>query len=72
MIPLHKSDDTFLFDNYWPVSLLYVKVFERIMYNRLIDFLQTDLKILQSTINIELSNIEYIIMAQSEYIVIQR
>ena len=43
VIPLYKSDDAFVFNNYRPVSLLCVisKVFERIMYNRLIDFLET-------------------------------
>ena len=43
VIPLYKSDDVFLFDNYRPVSLLCVisNVFEKVMYNRLIDFLET-------------------------------
>ena len=43
VIPLYKSDDVFLFNNYRPVSLLCVisKVFEKVMYNRLIDFLET-------------------------------
>ena len=43
VIPLYKSGDAFVFNNYRPVSLLCVisKVFERIMYNRLIDFLET-------------------------------
>ena len=43
MIPLYKADDAFLFNNYRPVSLLCVisKVFEKVMYNRLIDFLET-------------------------------
>ena len=41
MIPLFKSDDPELFNNYRPVSLLCTvsKVFERIMYNRLLSFL---------------------------------
>ena len=43
VIPLYKSDDVFLFNNYRPVSLLCVisKVFENVMYNRLIVFLET-------------------------------
>ena len=43
VIPLYKSDDVFLFNNYRPVSLLCVisNVFEKVMYNRLIDFLET-------------------------------
>ena len=41
VIPLFKSDDPELFNNYRPVSLLCTvsKVFERIMYNRLLSFL---------------------------------
>ena len=47
VLPLYKADDPFLFNNYRPVSLLNVlsKVFERIMYNRVSEFLET-LKIL--------------------------
>ena len=43
VIPLYKADDVFWFSNYRPVSLLCVisKVFEKVMYNRLIDFLET-------------------------------
>ena len=43
VIPLYKADDAFEFNNYRPVSLLCVisKVFEKVMYNRLIDFLET-------------------------------
>ena len=42
MLPLNKSDDPFCFNNYRPVSLLCVlsKVFEKVMYNRLLDFLE--------------------------------
>ena len=41
VIPLFKSDDPELFNNYRPMSLLCTvsKVFERIMYNRLLSFL---------------------------------
>ena len=41
VIPLFKCDDQEMFNNYRPVSLLcsLSKVFEKIMYNRLIDFL---------------------------------
>ena len=41
--PLYKADDVFAFNNYRPVSLLCIlsKVFEKVMYNRLIDFLET-------------------------------
>ena len=43
VIPLYKSDDSFVFNNYRPVSLLCVisKVFEQVMYNRLLEFLET-------------------------------
>ena len=43
VIPLYKSGDWFVFNNYWPVSLLCVisKVFEKVMYNRLLEFLET-------------------------------
>ena len=42
VIPLYKSDDSFVFNNYWPVSLLWVisKVFEEVMYNRFLQFLE--------------------------------
>ena len=40
--PLYKSEDRMLFNNYRPVSLICAlsKVFETIMYSRLIDFLE--------------------------------
>ena len=43
VIPVSKSDDASVFNNYRTVSLLCVisKVFEKVMYNRLIDFLET-------------------------------
>ena len=43
VLPLYKADDPFVFNNYRPVSLLCVlsKVFEKVMYNRLIDYLET-------------------------------
>ena len=43
VIHLYKSDDSFVFNDYRPVSLLYVisKVFEKIMQNRLLEFLET-------------------------------
>ena len=49
VIPLFKSDDPELFNNYRPVSVLcsLSKVFERIMYNRLRNFLD-EVKILFS------------------------
>ena len=42
VLPLYKSDYPFCFNNYRPVSLLCVlsKVFEKIMYNRLLDFIE--------------------------------
>ena len=42
VIPLFKADDPMLFNNYRPVSLLCVlsKVFEKIMYSRLMSFLE--------------------------------
>ena len=41
VLPLFKSDETMLFNNYHPVSLLCTlsKVFEKIMYSRLLNFL---------------------------------
>ena len=41
IVPLYKADDPFMFNNYRPVSLLSVlsKVFERVMYNRLMEYL---------------------------------
>ena len=44
VLPLYKADDDMLFNNYRPVSVLSVlsKVFERIMYDRLISFLEWD------------------------------
>ena len=42
VIPLYKKDDSMVFSNYRPVSLLcsLSKVFEKIMYNRLLAFLE--------------------------------
>ena len=41
ILPLYKADDPLMFNNYRPVSLLSVssKVFERVMYNRLMEYL---------------------------------
>ena len=43
VLPLYKNYDPYAFSNYRPVSLLNVlsKVFEKVMYNRLIEFLET-------------------------------
>ena len=45
VIPLFKYDDAMLFNNYRPVSLLSVlsKVFEKVMYSRLLKFLNKKL-----------------------------
>ena len=42
VVPLYKCDDPMLFNHYRPVSLLCTlsKVFEKVMYNRLIKFLE--------------------------------
>ena len=42
VLPLYKHDDPYVFNNYRPVSLLNVlsKVFEKVTYNRLIEFLE--------------------------------
>ena len=42
VIPLYKADDRMCFNNYRPVSLLCIlsKLFEKVMYNRLISFLE--------------------------------
>ena len=43
VIPSYKSDYSFVFNNYRPVSLVCVisKVFEKVMHNRLLEFLET-------------------------------
>ena len=43
VLPLYKNDDPYAFSNYRPVSLSNVlsKVFEKVMYNRLIEFWET-------------------------------
>ena len=43
VIPLYKKDDSMLFSNYRPVSLLcsLSKVFEKVMCNRVVSFLET-------------------------------
>ena len=43
VLSLYKADEPMLFNNHRPVSLLTVlsKVFEKIMYNRLLNFLDT-------------------------------
>ena len=42
VIPLHKNGDKTNMTNYWPISLLSVisKVFERVMYSRISEFLE--------------------------------
>ena len=42
VIPIYKSDDPMLFNHYRPVSMLCIlsKVFEKIMYDRLLNFLE--------------------------------
>ena len=42
VLPLYKNDDPYIFNNYTLVSLLNVlsKVFEKVMHNRLIEFLE--------------------------------
>ena len=42
VLPLYKSNDPMLFNNYRPISLLpyFSKLFERLMYNRLINFIE--------------------------------
>ena len=44
VLPLYKADDCMVFNNYRPVSILCMlsKVFEKVMYSRLIDFLEDD------------------------------
>ena len=43
VIPLHKGNDTNIISNYRPISLLpiFSKIYEKVMYNRLIAFLDT-------------------------------
>ena len=42
VLPLYKNNDPMLFNNYRPLSLLpfFSKLFKRLMYNRLIDFIE--------------------------------
>ena len=42
VLPLYKCNDPMLFNNYRPISLLpyFSKLFERLMYNRLINFIE--------------------------------
>ena len=42
VLPLYKNDDPFMFNNYHPVSFLYVisKIFESIIYSKLIEHLE--------------------------------
>ena len=42
ILPLYKNNDPMLFNNYRPISILpfFSKLFERLMYNRLIDFIE--------------------------------
>ena len=42
MLPIYKKDDPYVIYNYRPVSLLNVlsKVFEKVMYNRSLEFLE--------------------------------
>ena len=42
VIPLYKAEDPAIFNNYRPVSLLCIlsKIFEKVMYSRLIEYLQ--------------------------------
>ena len=44
VVPLFKSGEYFVFTNYRPVSILPVfsKLIERLMYNRLFDFINTN------------------------------
>ena len=44
VIPLYKSNDPMFFSRYWPVALLSVlsKVFEKIMYERIVAFLNAN------------------------------
>ena len=43
VIPVYKAEDPNLFANYRPISLLsnFSKFFEKVMYNRLIEFAET-------------------------------
>ena len=43
IVPIYKADDPQLFSNYRPISLLsnFSKIFEKVMYNRLIKFTNT-------------------------------
>ena len=44
VIPIYKTEDPSLFVNYRPISLLpnFSKFFEKVMYNRLIEFVMTN------------------------------
>ena len=55
VIPLYKADDPMLFNHYRPVSLLCVlsKVFEKVMYSRLLDFLEKIQNSLQQSVRFQ-------------------
>ena len=44
VIPIYKTEDPSLFENYRPISLLpnFSKFFEKVMYNRLVEFAETN------------------------------
>ena len=59
--PLYKNDDPYAFSNYRPVSLLNVlsKVFEKVIYNRLIEFLEIYKIIVNQQIGFQITFLQY-------------
>ena len=55
VLPLYKNNDPMLFNNYRPISILpfFSKLFERLMYNRLIDFIEKLRKLPRATTNVQ-------------------
>ena len=62
VIPLYKADDPLKFNNYRPVSLLSIlsKIFEKAMYNRLTDFLETQKLLMEKQFGFRKNHSTYI------------
>ena len=61
VLPLYKNDDPYAFSNYRPVSLLNVlsKVFEKVIYNRLIEFLEIYKILVNQQIGFQITFLQY-------------
>ena len=66
VIPLYKANNPDVFDNYRPVSLLCTlsKVLERVMYSRLIEYLETFTILLDNRFGFRKLNSSYMALMQ--------